>query len=110
MNQRQRDLYEATLDSLTRHPEQWSRDAYTVVHPATDIYVWVANGHAGLGIGVQIGLSREEVVGGVTTGSVLFGPVIPWRRKIMHLAMAIANPEAVAHDDRVTNAILGLRA
>lgn len=91
MNQQQRDLYEATLDSLTRHPDQWVSDGhYRVDHEASGVAVWIANSY----YGTQISVDRTEVLGGVTGWSTFFGPMIPWRRKIRKAALAIGNPKA----------------
>jgi hypothetical protein len=101
MNQQQRDLYEATLESLTNHPEQWTSDGrYQVEHPS-GVNVWIANDHYGMHIGVR----GRVVVGGVTGASSFFGPVIPWRRKLRAAALAIPAPP---RPDVVGDAIVAL--
>ena len=100
-------IVEWCMQSLANEPEAWTFDCLGSVEPyyvkhRNGVRIWLANRHYGMGIEYD-----DAKVGGVTGWSSLFGPLIPWRRKLRRAALSLHQAPR-GHSETILNAIRGV--
>ena len=76
------EVVDRIIASISDHPDDWEFSHYEATHKS-GLIVWIANHHYGLAIKVPDGRYSTRDFGGVSTASTFFGPLIPWRRRLL---------------------------
>lgn len=80
-----RSTVDKILASLSGDAEGWSFGRYTATHRKSGAEIWIGNSYYGLHV-----IADGIKFGDVTFASSLFGPFIPWRRKLLNAVRAAA--------------------
>lgn len=80
-----REYVNLIVRSMKEHPGEWVVGSHETANRRLGVSVWTANSYYGLSVTID-GITY----GNVTTMSAFFGPLIPWRRRILRAARALA--------------------
>lgn len=85
-------LVDAIIASFDDPRAEWKFDRYSAESRVLDCEVWIGNSHYGLAVTfknkVDGWTQSTTKFGGVTAISSFFGPLIPWRRRLLNAAKA----------------------
>lgn len=104
-------LIKEALESIKNEPQDWivdptdtlpdSMGPFQIINEKRKLAIWMANSYYGTGVcrirgplfleyaGVNVWSRAGSVEGGVTMISTLFGPFIPWRRKLYKFGLSV---------------------